>query len=158
MKYFPIILLGLSLLFFSSCEKKTTTPAPVTPSNSLVFGTFYGECMGEYCVLTYKLTETAVYEDTKKEYRGTTFSFVQMENDKFQEVDGLFTEFPTELLLETEETIGCPDCMDQGGVFIQLTQSGTVKRWYVDNNKSAIPGYLHAFIDLVHEKVDLIKD
>ena len=124
----------------------------------LVFGHFYGECMGEGCVETYKLTDTKLYEDTNDNYSGAEpFSFIELPADKFDLVVDLPDDFPTELLEEEDGVFGCPDCADQGGLLIRYAKNGAVRTWRIDQNKNEGPAYLHAFMDRINEKIDLIN-
>lgn len=144
--------LVLTLCIFLSCEKQ--------PFNStedyLVFGHFFGECMGESCVLTYKLTSTALYQDTILDYSCTNNSFVQMSEQDFNQVSGLLESFPTNLLDESEDVLGCPDCLDQGGLHIEYSGSMGEGVWRIDQIQSAVPEYLHSFMDEVNASINIL--
>ena len=61
-----------------------------------------------------------MYEDTLDHYRATDgFDFVPLPNTKFLLAKDLTEEIPEALLKEEDKTFGCPDCYDQGGIFIQ---------------------------------------
>ena len=149
-------LLPTIFVFVYSCSKDSEIK--LSDNNYLVFGHFYGECFGEGCVETFKLTNTKVYEDILDSYSGDDFSFTELENDKFEQVKDLIDYFPEELLLVTETHIGCPDCADQGGILIQLVNGDNVRSWRIDQSKSATPNYLHEFMDKVNEKIGLINN
>lgn len=123
----------------------------------LIFGHFYGECVGEGCVETFKLTNTKLFEDTADDYFGQDLNFVEIENEKFEQVKDLVDFFPNKLLSERETVFGCPDCADGGGLFIQYSENGNVKSWRIDQGKDDVPSYLHNFIDKVNEKIRLIN-
>ncbi|PCJ94814.1 MAG: hypothetical protein COA50_10515 [Flavobacteriaceae bacterium] len=124
----------------------------------LIFGHFYGECIGEVCVETFKLTDQKIFEDTLDDYSGKKLNFVELESGKFKQVEDLISFFPKQLLNDTKTTFGCPDCTDGGGLFIQYSESGNVKSWRIDQSKDNIPSYLHSFIDKVNEKISLINN
>lgn len=124
----------------------------------LIFGHFYGECLGEACVETFKLTDTQLFEDTLDDYSGKNLEFAVLENAKFELVKDLPNFFPEKLLLENEDVQGCPDCADGGGLFIQYSKNGNVKDWRIDQDKRNVPEYLHHFIDKVNEKIRLINN
>ena len=65
--------------------------------------------------------------------------------------------FPTKLLSEKEETLGCPDCVDGGGLYIEYSKSGTVYSWRIDQMKNNVPEYFHNFMDKVNKKITLIN-
>lgn len=123
----------------------------------LIFGHFYGECLGEGCMETFKLTNKELLEDTLDDYSGTNLEFVALDNTLFELVKDLPDAFPPQLLVENETILGCPDCADGGGLFIQYSRNGTVKSWRIDQDKANVPDYLHNFIDQVNQKIRLIN-
>lgn len=149
---FLFLSLLISLLFVS-CEKQPICPV----EDSLVFGHFYGECMGEGCVHTYMLTGAELYRDTIHSYSGQNLSFVLMAQDQFDLVSELLTNFPEELLAETASTLGCPDCYDQGGLFIKYTSGITSNSWRIDQTQSSVPDFLHPFMDQVNASLALLN-
>ena len=124
----------------------------------LVFGQFYGMCAGEGCVETFKLTDLELFEDTVDDYSGTNLNFIKLDNEKFEQVKDLMDYFPQELLSENETILGCPDCADGGGLFIQYYHNGSLKSWRIDQAKGQVPNYLHEFIDEVNNKIQLINN
>lgn len=150
------VVLFISLIFITACSSENDEK----PNNDdyLVFGHFYGFCMGESCVEVFKLTDDTLYEDLNDNYANAPFKFEKLENDKFILAKDLIDFFPTELLQEENETIGCPDCTDGGGLYIEYSKNGTIKSWRIDQFKNNIPDYLHDFMDKVNEKISLIND
>jgi len=146
-----IFILG-SLL---SCKKE---PIPgLSEKSVLVFGHFYGECEGEFCIETFKLTDDTLFEDTIDDFYGQDFNFVALEQDKFELVKNLTDFFPSELLKETDSILGCPDCDDGGGLFVQIETPGEETRsWKIEQNKAMVPGYLHNFMDKINESITSI--
>lgn len=156
MKTIGIFIIVLSSIVTLSCNK--SDDAESNDTDYLIFGHFYGMCMGEECVETYKLTDSKLFEDTKDLYFSTqTFDFVHLENDKFELVKDLPNFFPNQLMDENENTFGCPDCADQGGLFIQISKDGNVHSWKIDQSKNNVPGYMHNFMDKLNEKIELIN-
>lgn len=147
-----ILLLSLGIYSCSSDDANSTD------GDYLIFGSYYGMCGGDGCVLTYKLTNEALFEDTTKDYSGTDFSFIPMEQDEFEAVKDLMDHFPSELLNVNEDFIGCPDCADQGGLFIEYSKNGITDNWRIDQFKNNVSEYLHPFMDKVNEKIDLLYD
>ena len=130
----------------------------IDESDYLIFGHFYGMCVGDDCVLTYKLTDGALYEDLNHNYLGTDLNFKELDNAKFEQVKDLANHIPSNLLNENESVFGCPDCADQGGLFIEISKNGVKKSWRIDQQKDNVPEYLHNFMDQVNEKIQLINN
>lgn len=146
----------LMVVVISSCSNDSDIT--LDEDDYLIFGHFYGMCVGERCVEIYKLTETRLYEDVNDNYLLTDFNFKRLSNYLFEQVRDLPGYLPDELLNTDEDTFGCPDCADQGGIFIQLSQNGTVRTWKIDQMKSNVPDYLNAFVDKVNEKIDMLGE
>jgi hypothetical protein len=149
---FILLLIGSSW----ACDK--SEDLPLTDSNYLIFGHYYGLCMGEECIETFKLTANELFEDTSDTYRQTDFNFVPLANDLFERVQDLRDRIPAQLLDEADQTFGCPDCADQGGLLIQFVSGDNVQTWYLDQSQTAVPEYLHTFMDKVNEKIALINE
>lgn len=129
----------------------------------LIFGTYYGMCAGD-CVEFYKLGKDKLSENERKGnpvayvpdgfYAG---EFVSMTQAQFEAAKDLRTYFPAGLLEEDDVFIGCPDCADGGGIYVEYNVGGVRKYWKIDATKYDVPKKYHSFIDKVKEKVDLLK-
>ena len=148
----------LTIGFLVSCSSDDNNEINITEQNFLVFGHFYGECFGEGCVETFKLTDKSLFEDIIDDYNGQNMEFVELENDSFEQVKNIIDFFPNQLLNQNETVFGCPDCADGGGIFIQYSENGNEKSWRIDQVKRNIPEYLHQFVDMVNEKIALINE
>lgn len=155
-KSIKYLLTGLVILLNISCEKDDNFE--LNETDYLIFGHFYGECIGEGCVETFKLTDKKLFEDTNDNYSGEDFNFIELGNDKFEEVKNVMNLFPDQLLHEQTGTFGCPDCADGGGLFIQYSENGDVKSWRIDQVQENVPGYLHDFMDAINKKIKMIND
>jgi len=156
MKLKRLTLLVLTILLCNACAEDLSFE--LNDTNYLVFGHFYGECLGERCIETFKLTDEKLFEDINDNYSGNDLSFIELGADKFEEVKDLALLFPNQLLYDSKSTFGCPDCTDGGGIFIQYADNGTIKSWRMDQDKKHIPSYLHNFVDKINEKIALIND
>ncbi|HRS40504.1 MAG TPA: hypothetical protein P5174_00665 [Dysgonamonadaceae bacterium] len=156
MSKLKITTIAAVLLWVASCAKDDKIL--LTDSNYLIFGRYYGMCVGDNCILTYKLTGEKLYEDTRHNYLAQNFNFIELGEDKFELVKDLTQYFPAELLSSKDSIFGCPDCGDQGGLLVKYVENGKEKTWRIDQSKSAIPIYLHNFIDKLNEKITLIND
>ena len=155
MKKVLIVLFTVGIL--TSCNKNDDG-IEINEQNFLIFGHFYGECIGEGCVETFKLTDKKLFEDTIDDYSGQNLEFLELGNDKFEQTKNLVDFFPNQLLNDNESVFGCPDCADGGGLFIQYSDNGNVKSWRIDQDKGNVPNYLHNFMDKVNEKIELINN
>ena len=151
-----LTLLVLTILLCTTCSDDLSFE--LNDTNYLIFGHSYGECLGERCVETFKLTNEKLFEDINDNYSGNDLSFIELGADKFDEVKDLALLFPNQLLYDGKSTFGCPDCTDGGGIFIQYADNGTIQSWRMDQDKNQIPSYLHNFVDKIKEKIALIND
>ena len=124
----------------------------------IIFGHIYGFCFGEQCIEIFKLTDDALYEDRKDEYQASEFDFERLDDSTFDEVKDLKAFFPEELLDDDRTVIGCPDCYDQGGYYIEVEENGIKRSWFIDTNKADVPEYLHDFLDRISDKIELINN
>jgi hypothetical protein len=145
-----------ALLLLFSCRHEPETR--LLPLDYLIFGHSYGECSGETCVEIFKLADGVLYEDTSQYiYFSNTFDFTPLANDKYVLVKDLPDYLPAQLLQLDDSIFGCPDCGDQGAMYIQVSFNGQVKTWSIDQYKGAVPEYLHDFMDKVNEKIALLQ-
>lgn len=139
-----------------SCKKDNEIL--INKDDYLIFGHSYGFCVGEECIETFKLSGEKLFEDLNDNYNQTEkFNFIELGEDKFNEVKDLIDLFPTKLLSENAIRLGCPDCADQGGLLIIYYKNGKLNKWIIDQDKRSIPDYLHDFIDNVNDKIRLIN-
>lgn len=144
------------LLISIGCEKSADLC-----EDSVVFGYFY-DCSGDGCIEIFKLDENGLAKDERDQYPGSTQAYegqyVKVEYDGTLKMSD-FLEYETALLSQTETVIGCPNCLDQGGVYIQInSEDGDKGFWFIDNWKPNVPEALHGLIDLIHEAIGEIND
>ena len=152
-----LLTLVFAVVIFSSCNKDNKIE--MNESDYLIFGHFYGECVGEECVETFMLTDKKLYEDLNDKYSGREqYHFIELKNGEYAEVKDLVDFFPSELWNENVTTFGCPDCIDQGGLHIEYKKDGVFKTWRIDQSKNDVPAYLHNFMDKINEKIGLINN
>ncbi len=151
-----IITLALIGLLFTGC-KKSDNSVQVNKMDYLIFGHFHGECEGEECIETFKLTAEILYEDTLDHYNAENFEFIELSSEKFEQVKDLIDCFPEELKKQKDTTFGCPDCIDQGGIFIQYSENGVVQSWRMEKGNIESSVFLNSFINKVNEKIRLIN-
>ena len=154
MKKLLLIFIVAMLLFGCS----SSNDIKLNDNDYLIFGHFYGFCLGENCIELFKLTNDKLYEDTLDNYNGSPVNFEELSNEKFEQVKDLIDALPTILLTDTEEVFGCPDCADGGGLHIEYSKNGHIRRWRIDQVKANVPYFLHDFMDAVNEKISLINN
>ena len=97
--------------------------------DKLVFGTYYGMCRID-CINIYCVESNQLQKDDSVTYGKLDWFYYftptrKMDAAKHKFAKGLLSQVPMELLSRNRTTIGCPDCADQGGIFIQA-MSGPV--------------------------------
>lgn len=145
-----------TVLFLFSCTNDDGLS--MGEQDFLIFGHFNGECFGEGCIETFKLTNKQLFEDTIDDYRGQSLDFVPLGNEKFEQVKDLIDFFPNQLLYQNKTVFGCPDCADGGGLFIQYSKNGFIKSWRIDQMQRNVPDYLHNFMNKVNDKIRIINE
>jgi len=150
-----LIFLLLSMGVLTSCTKEKISNEP----DFLIFGHFYGECVGEECVETYKLTCCDLSEDTRDEYAYPGFNegnFVPLPDSQFQKVKDLLLQVPQVLLDQDSTRLGQPDAGDWGGIYVEYKKGAFHHKWYIDKNDFYLAAKYRPFRDLVEEKIQLL--
>ena len=155
------LILATSFYMMISCQK-AEDPLVDNPDDFLVFGRFYGFCMGEKCIEIYRLQDGRIYEDVKDQYVSNE-SFYQgdfepLSEEKYQQVKDLWNVIPSAIYEEDQVRFGCPDCADQGGIYLEIKTGTFHAFWILDQSKSEVPNYLHELMDVVNSKVDILSN
>jgi len=154
------LLISTCFLFFLfvSCEKDNSS---VSQPAYLVFGHYYGECIGEQCIEIFRLDQGRLFEDVKDQYPSRTQfyegSFLLLDQYKYILTNDLMNYFPADLLNETNTVIGSPDAADGGGLYVECYLNGVRKFWLIDKSLRNVPTKYHAFIEKLNEKISLLK-
>jgi hypothetical protein len=151
MKNTLLFTLLVLILALSSCDKAEDQNLSQTIGDveHFAFGTFYGYCIGN-CTNVFKLQGDALFAD--KVERGypdpkTPYQNQSLDVKSVNKAKDLLKAFPEKLLGEDVETIGCPDCADQGGFYVEIKQKGReATYWRIDTNESEQPAYLKSFL------------
>lgn len=163
-----LMIICLAIVVLTSCQKSSsalsdsdTSGSGISDSDHIVFGHFYGKCVGEKCIEIFRLEKDKLFEDTKDQrpnsedfYIG---NYVQLSQQKFMDTKDLTTYFPTDLLNETNHVIGQPDAGDWGGLYVEYNFNGVRKFWLLDQMKSNVPTKYHSFIDKINEKIKQLQ-
>lgn len=160
MKQF-VLLFSISTILFISCTKQDEQPNLQDP-DYIVFGHFYGFCMGEECIEIFKLTGNELYEDTSDTYprwdRYYEGQFVKLNQSKFELAKSLREDIPLQLLAEQDTVFGSPDAADGGGIYFAIVNEEQRRFWVIDQVDHNLPEYLKTFKASINESISLIND
>lgn len=149
------------LIIISSCSDKHDD-IKISEADYIVFGHFYGFCVGEECIEIFKLTPDALYEDTSDTYprwdRYYEGNYVKLDQDKFDLVKSLPENIPDQLLSDPDRVFGSPDAADGGGVYFAIKQGDQSMFWVMDQVDQNIPEFLRPFKDKINESIALINE
>ncbi len=109
--------------------------------SSIIFGIFCGECIG-HCATMYRYniigSSKTLYVDTTDSYFknfGKVLCKTQIsDTSEFEAIDKLVQHIPKAFFttVKTELTFGCPDCTDGCGIYFELRQDTTIRKFYID--------------------------
>ena len=151
-----ILLIVFSILLFLSCHKKKETIQNSTP-DYLIFGvTASGFCVGPGvdCALIYKIEKGKLYADSMNQLDENHLIFQtnpRPYND-YLIAAPLIDNFPDYLLRNSATYYGCPNCYDQGKIFIQRKDNDVIRKWHLDTSIGSMPAEIRAFADSVMKK------
>jgi len=147
-------------LFLLSCAKSDES-GDIDQEITLLFGYYKGLVPeGDYSDI-YLLNDTQLFLDSLGNYPSNGFyegEFEKLTESDFQIAQDLISFFPSELFNEVENYVGCPDCADQGGIYVEYERGDLHGFWTIDNQQDALPEYLHEFVDKISEKVTLLDN
>lgn len=149
-----LICFGLCLLGLFACKKEDVSS---TTQDYLVFGHFYGECVGETCIEMFKIENNHLFEDSNDSYPSSNTAYegnyISRSDTKYEQVKDLVNHLPARLLEENSTVIGQPDAGDWGGIYIEVRKEGQRKFYLIDKVKNNIPAYLQPFINEVEASI-----
>jgi hypothetical protein len=147
-----LIFVILFALLFSACHDDE-----LAENDYLIFGTAYGECL-DNCATFYKIQNEKLYFDNM-DYFSENYSFeaAELANSKYVIAKQLFDDMPEYLRNNTDQTFGCPDCADQGGIHIVLFQNGKTESWHIDTNIEQQPEEIRNYVAQVLSVMEEIQ-
>lgn len=132
-------------------------------SEYLILGQFCGDCIGEDCATMYRfdLIRQELSIDLtdsfwrKKQRQGTINFFTIVKDCALHDEILEFSKNIPDTLLQIEDSpvrIGCPDCTDGCGLYLELSKNGSKKEFYIDpysikSGKMLV--FIHDFNDLL---------
>lgn len=142
------------LLPLSICACSKSDSPLFSKADALIFGTFYGECFGDDCVRTYMVSEGILYKDANDAYVMNSRSFEKVSDDGADIALKISEKMTSGLGDIVNSSIGCPDCRDQGGVYLETVDSDEVSTyWIFDQDKSEVAEEFHPLLDIINETV-----
>ena len=134
-----------------------TTESP----DNIVIGTFASQCTGADCQKFFQLNDFNILKFQNVAAGSYTFDQYKYTNTtKRGEYSAFVKNVPAEILAlkGQTKTYGSPDAADQGGVYFQLRQTGTITKIYIDNNDTADQSdAVKAFKKAIKDKVTSLK-
>jgi len=126
----------LPLLFLTGLAFSCTneTDPGLGQADYVVFGIAFGECIGD-CITIFRVSELRLEEDTNSQYLTNDFQFVPsrvLNDSQLNEARKLLHSIPGDLMQNPADRYGCPDCRDQGGIYIQYKIQGELKKVVID--------------------------
>ncbi len=138
-----------ALIAIAGCKKEE--PAV---DKYFIFGKAYGECGGN-CATFFKVQEGNVYADDMLYYTGqVSFSNVPLAPSKYVLAKHLADSFPSYLYAHPDTTFGCPDCHDQGGLYLKREINGSIQYWNIDTDTAYQPLAIRAYVQQVFATID----
>ncbi|MEM1217853.1 MAG: hypothetical protein AAGH79_03040 [Bacteroidota bacterium] len=160
MKTYSLLFSICLMVGLMSCQKEE----PAFGSDAyLIFGHFFGECFGEQCVETYKLTSEALFEDSEDLYPSRinapiVGNFTELDQTLFDAIIGLEETLPEDLFNQNEVVYGTPDAGDWGGYYLAYSDEATGQWWWIiDTQKDNIPEHLHNLVDEIQLAIETIN-
>ena len=159
MKNAHIVLIAIAFILLSSCGEDKPT-GTYFDRNYIVFGSFYGECIGNNCVKMYKIENGVLSGDHSEFYVWNSFyegSFFTMPQSEYDLVKKIINYIPPSLLVEPQGNIGSPNSHDQGGLYLELNVNYSRKFWKIDMDTIAIPHYLIPITDTIKTYIQRLQ-
>ena len=138
------------LLVFTSCTKEKTkllTKEAGLPQNAaFCFGVSHGYCVGE-CAKFYSINNEQIFPDDMQQIqKPLLFKTTALSREKYLIAKSLIDSFPAFLTNNPSTTIGCPDCYDQGAIYLEVKENGVINYWNIDTDENQQPTEIKAYI------------
>ena len=146
-KLLPVLL----AVCLSACSKNSCDPP-----TGFVFGEAFGECVGD-CARVYKISGEKMYEDNMINYNRLSFKDTPLPDSLYQVARHLADNIPDFLIDHDSGTLGCPDCADQGNVYIEFYLQGCMHRWKLDPDTQALPVEIRNYVSDVTHVMELLR-
>jgi hypothetical protein len=144
---FPLLLF---LTAVASCNKEPSQQSKketdLASPAFFSFGASYGFCVGD-CANFYLIEKQQIFpDDMKILQKPLIFKSTALNNEKYLIAKPLIDSFPAYLINNPDTTFGCPDCYDQGAIYLELKNEEGVKYWNIDMDEKGQPGEIRDYI------------
>ena len=144
------LLLPVFALLVYACSKPSTVPQG--EGEHFVIGKAYGMCQGD-CATFYSIENGIAYTDDMKYFYRTEnelkFKTNALPADKYKKIKKLAGQIPQYLIGHPNQTFGCPDCADQGLIYVETKINGVKKHWMIDTRMADIPVEIRSYAEEV---------
>jgi len=111
----------------------------------------------------YSMTTDDLFKDSAPSYPSRTSlyegSFEKVDVGDISGIPNLSADIPTDLLLNKNQVFGCPDCVDQGGLYFEISDiDGERSFWIFDQDNDENPEYARALVDDINSAIQAIND
>jgi len=159
MKKYILIIIIFSI-GFTQC-KKDKSLYEIEP-DYILFGHFYGMCLGEECIEIFKLNEYGLFEDINDNYPGSESiyvgKYVKLNDSIFNLVKNIEKNIPEQIFNEPNGKVGIPDYGDGGGAYFGYSKNGKTQFWLIDQIPNNLPLYLQNFIAEINNNISIINN
>lgn len=144
-----MVILSLS----ASCTKET-----LENIDYFVFGSAHGFCLSN-CADFFVVKNGNLYPDDFDYYYESALKFKSeaLSIEKYNLAKKLIDDFPVYLINNPDKTFGCPDCADQGGLHIEISERGQIKRWHFDTRISNLPYQIQDYVQEISTVIEEFK-
>jgi len=126
------------------------------------FGIFCGEC-SHNCATMYRYSmvgnQNSLFVDHTDSYFNNygkiSFGTQITDKNKLAIADKIVKNIPDNLLTTKKsiETFGCPDCTDGCGIYFEIHQGKTTKKFYIDYSNSEMPKEIQKFAEFLKTNI-----
>lgn len=155
-----IMIILLAGVAFTACKKHTPTPTPIccgvvqsdaARADYFMFG-FFGDRNCNF----YMIKNDSLYTTTGC-LRDTASFLATMPHTKYNNSLVLKYTLPLYLSNMPDTTLGCPNCLDQGGWYIEYRVGANIKRYNLDNDTAALPSGIKNYVLRLKASVDSLR-
>jgi hypothetical protein len=130
-------------------------------NDCIIIGSYFGQCIGADCLQFFKMNGQQVLHYSNVNYNSYDFDSYRFKSLIYNEDLAVFLQkIPAEItaIKGQTKTFGSPDSHDQGGVYFEWNQGGTVTRVYFDNDATADQSQsIILFKKIIQDKITELK-
>lgn len=146
------LLFGFSILLLfsgSACKKNSNE------FDYIIFGKYFSECGGN-CASFYRLTSNKLYGDRMDYFMGAKdikFRKFALSQDDFKTAQSIADSLPDFFKTDNSQTLGCPDCHDQGGLYLEIRNNGNTRVFNIDPEVRRMPQEVMDYTNLLNQTI-----